>query len=82
MNWDNLDAQKCTFVQMQGDNSGRCNMIIENEKERIFFEYDGQIVGELTETLRMSWEKGISQRIKNIVRENVTILKNRATSIN
>ena len=75
MNWSNLDAGKCTFVQMQGDNFGRCNMIIENETERIFFEYGGQIVGELSETLRMSWGNGISQRIKNLVRGNINLLK-------
>lgn len=75
MNWNNLDAEKCTIVQMQGDDFGRCNMIIENETGRMFFEYAGQIVGELSETLRMSWGKGISQRIKNIVRENINLLK-------
>lgn len=75
MNWNKLDAEKCTFVQMQGDNFGKCNMVIDNETERIFFEYAGQIVGELNETFRMSWENGISQRIKNIVRGNINLLK-------
>lgn len=82
MNWNNLDAEKCTFAQMHGDKFGRCYLIIENETGRVFFEYAGQIVGELNETLRMSWEKGISERIKNLIRENLRMLKNREITIN
>lgn len=68
-------GENAQFIELCGDMYGRAYLIIDIDKNKMFVEYAGQIVGELTEHLRMKWSKNTNVRVKNLVRENIRIIK-------
>lgn len=75
VSFSNIDIEKCKFVDMLGDNYGKVNLIIDIQNDRIYFSYSGEIVCELNENLRAIWNNNVSNRVKNLIRENIKVLK-------
>lgn len=69
-------SETAQYIELCGDMYGRAFLILDIDKNRIFAEYAGQIVGELTENLRMKWNENISERVKILIRKNINLIKN------